>query len=442
MIVAAVLAACGDAEPDLEEQVSGQLTRKTECGDLPSSAFRLHPDVAASGTLDVVDCGYRLPARLAFSPDGDLLLVAQLRGQLYAYVRDEGGALRLQPEPLFDLGDLGVRDEAGLSGVTFTADFDLAGDSVQRELFISYQRALDDGARNRVHRLRLRRDEAGSVVVEADAVIWTGSEPVGQAHQIQQGVAFVRAGEVHVLFAVGDANDAANAREPSGANGTLLMMRRDGRPPAGARPWPAHPYTQAIGHRNAYGITMLPADVDERRGVVGVENGNANNDRAWLFRVVDFDGDGTVQLDLGYDGDDEASSWTQARDPNTRGALGEGRNAVFRTFSPPVAPTSVAFHRGGVGPIPASSPGEASLVAGFFGESGSGSVRPGKNLQLLRLTNIEGAALQSSAQVLVERRLDTEGEFRHPVGLDVDPTDGSIWFADIISGDLHRVRFD
>lgn len=439
--VALAAAGCREEDPDLEEQVDGDLSRKAPCDTLPATGYRIHPDVTEPGAIEVVDCGFRLPSRLAFSPDGGLLLVTQLKGQVYAYVRGDDETFTLQPGPLHDLGDLGVRDEAGLSAAFFTDGFDLDGEAEQREVFLTYQEALDAGPRNRVTRLRLARDGDG-VAVEDAQVLWTGTEPSGQAHQIQQGVAFRMLGAVHLLIAVGDGNDPAYAADPAGANGTLQLMQRDGSAPLGTRPWPAHPYTQAIGHRNAYGMTMLPAEIDARQGVVGIENGNSRNDRAWFVRAVDLDGDNDRQLDLGYRGSDREESWTAAGDAYTTGALGEPRNAVFRLFSPVVAPTSIAMHPGGVGPIPASTEGAVSLVAAFFGESGEGSLGPGKNIQLLRVSNLSGAALQASATVLVDRDPSTDGDLRHPVGLDVDPVTGDVWFADILTGELSRVVFE
>lgn len=438
MMVGMGITACADGLPDLEDQVADPNQRaKKPCDTLPESGYRLAEAFDGRLQLEVVDCGLALPSRMRFSPAGDFLLVAQLRGVVEAFLR-QGDRFEALESPLYDLGELGVRDEAGLTSIFFGAQFDLdAPEPERRDLFLNYQRRQGRRNQNVIRRVTLARTPDG---LEArDPVdIFVAADQTDQAHQIQDGVGLIHEGAPHILVAVGDAKEPDTARDPSGPNGTFQLMRRDGQPPLGERPWPQFPSTHAIGVRNTYGFLHLPAEIDPRRGLVGFDNGNSDIDRAWLVRPFPTSGR-PAPLDLGYTGDDFAPSWTEFADPHTRSALGGERRAVFMTFSPPLSPTSVAIHPGGGG-IPQTRQGTVSLLVSMFGRSGEQTWTPGKTIDLVTLTNIEGAALQANRRVVVERRPETEGTYRHPVALDVDPVTKDTYFADIITGDLMRLR--
>ena len=410
---------------------------KTACPELPASGYQPASDVGDALTVEVMDCGLALPTRLRFDPSAQVLLVAQLRGVVEAFERAPDDTWIHQTPPLHDLGDLRVQDEAGLTSIFFGVDFDLdAPEPSRRDLFLTYQR-VDRDARNVIRRVTLERQ--GDRINAVDPVdIWVSSDRTGQAHQIQDGFGLLHEGAPHIVVAVGDGNASENARDPGRPNGTLQMLQRDGSAPLGSRPWPEHPSTVAIGLRNTYSLLRLPASVDPRQGFIGLENGNRDNDRAWFVRLFPPSGP-PARMDLGYSGDDRTSAWTAFGDPHTPSALGGNRTAVFRIFSPPVSPTGAALHPGG-GIIPEPGVGQTSFVVAFFGVSGSTLLTPGKTIDRLTLSNVEGAALQSDRQTLIERAPETEGEFRHPVGLDVDPQPGDIWFSDIITGELTRVR--
>lgn len=438
LVMLALIAACESEEPTLEEQVDDPTQRtKAACDPLPASSYRVSDEFAADLAIEVIDCGFAFPSRLRFSPDGELLLVASLRGVVELYVRD-GERLQLAESTLHDLGDLGVEDEAGLTSVFFGADFDLDSEEIaRRDVFSSYQKRVDGRFRNIVRRVTLERADGGIIATDpVDIVTFSGD--ASQAHQIQDGVGLMVEGEPHILVAIGDGLDWRDARDPSNPNGTLQLLRRDGREPIGPAPWPEAPSTRAIGLRNAYGFVRLPAEVDARRAIVAFENGSSENDRAWLVRPFPSSGV-PEQLDLGWRGSDSDSSWLGFRDPHSRSALGEARRAVFMTWSPPISPTSVAVHPGS-DVIPETRRGQASVVVATFGKSGDSSLGPGKTIELVTVTNLEGAAIDADRTTVVERAPSGDGEFRHPVALDVDPRTGDIYFADIISGELSRVR--
>ncbi len=429
---------CGTSD-DLEDLVDDPSQRsKVACDVLPDSGYEVVPEFSDQATLEVVDCGLAFPSRMAITPDGEFLLVAQLRGVIEVFQRTSNG-FEAAVTPLHDLGDLDVEDEAGLTGMFFGVDFDLdAEQEERRDLFVTFQRDEDDRGINIIRRLTLERTANGlSATAPVDIIRFP--EATGQAHQIQNGVGLMVEDQPHILVAVGDANRFRNARDPTTSPGTLQLLKRDGSSPAGDRPWPEAPSTHAIGVRNVYGFVLLPSTVDARPTIVAYENGNTETDRGWLIRLFPESGP-PAQLDLGNVGDDDADSWLAFEDLHTRAALGGGRTAVFDTISPPRAPTEVAYHPGG-GPIPESVAGAASFVVAMFGESGTTTLSPGKGLELVSVTNIGGAALQSDRRLLVRRRAETEGQFRHPVPLAVDPVTGDIYLADIITGELSRLTF-
>ncbi|NJK88763.1 MAG: PQQ-dependent sugar dehydrogenase [Myxococcales bacterium] len=444
VLILAPLVSCGRGDgPDLEDQVRVPQSRgKSTCDATPDLGYTLTDEWREGMTLEPFDCGYVFPSRLAFSPRGELLLVAQLNGQLYGYLRagQLDGELSSDPFLVHDTGELGVRDEAGMTGVGFVSGFDLDGPPERRQMFVTFQREVEEGVtHNFVRRLTLARE--GDRVVTADTMdIWESGEETGQAHQIQDIVSFELLGEPHLVTPVGDANVGRTARDPTTSNGTIRMMRTDGSPPLGDRPFPDSPYTQAIGIRNVYGLTKLPESVDPRGGFIGVENGNADSDRAWFARLVDYQGDNALAQDFGYDGEDAAARWREAKDVRTVGGLGGARTAVFRLWEPPIAPTSIALHPGGVAGLPATRSGQVTFIVGFFGPSGTIATGPGKDLRVLTLTNFDGAALQSTERQLVIRKEETFGDYRNPVGVAVDPKTGTIYFSDIITGEVARIR--
>ncbi len=407
------------------------------CEALPEPAYAPTAAWEQALTVDVIDCNLALPSRLRLSPDGQWLFVTQLRGITYVYARGPDG-WRFQDTAFFELGDLGVVNEAGLTSIALAPGFDPESpESAQREVFLSYQTHTDSGNVNRISRVVAALD-SGKLVGTSPEVVWTGTGPTGDAHQVQDVHAFEMLGRVHVLALVGDGNEPSTAADPSTDAGTVVLMQRDGSDPLGARAWPDFPKRQAIGVRNAYSFVVLPPEVDARRGIVAVENGNSANDRAWLKRLVDFQGEQALAHDLGYRGSDIDEAFTRTPDVASVGGLGQARNAVFSLFSPPAAPTGLALHPGG-GPIAPSDASGASLIVALFGATGNRDVTDRNGIGYLRVSNIDGPALQSTFELMLARRPETAGSVHHPVAVDVDPSDGTTYFADIITGALYRV---
>ncbi len=431
------LAACsgGTSFGDLSANETARL--RTPCDALPAPAYAPTATWEQALTVDVIDCNLALPSRLRLSPDGQWLFLTQLRGTTYVYQRQTEG-WDFQEASFFDLGDLGVVNEAGLTSIALAPGFDPESpERSRREVFLSYQTRTDNGNVNRISRVVAGMD-AGNLVGTDPEVIWTGTGPTGDAHQVQDVHAFEMRGRAHLLALVGDGNEPSSAADPSTDAGSVVLMQRDGSDPLGARAWPDFPKRQAIGVRNAYSMVMLAPEVDPRQGIVAVENGNSSNDRAWLKRLVDIEGARALPHDLGYRGSDTEASFTQTPDISSVGGVGQARNSVFRLFSPPVAPTGLALHPGG-GPIAPSDVSGASLVVGLFGETGATEVNERNGLGYLRVTNIGGAALQSTFELMLARRPETAGAVHHPVAVEVDPSDGTTYFADIITGSLYRV---
>lgn len=440
LVAAAVAVSCSSSTPSFRETVPDPPRAQQRC-DPAATAPTYRGAVPGQVEVELVDCGLTWASRLKFSPEGRYLLVARLDGRVDAYRRTDAG-WRRQDVPFYDLGDLGVENESGLTGLFYGAGFDPdARRSEERDVFLTYQTLVDDTPRNRIARLTFDRDGERVVGTHLE-ILYTSPEATADAHQVQDGVSFEYRGAPHILVAFGDAKLASTALDLSQeSRGKLLLMRRDGSDPLGPRPWPDHPLYAAIGVRNPYGMVMLPDSIDPQRRVLGVENGNDNNDRIWLAEVVDFGGEVHGTLSFNYDGSDQSRAWTVVRDVNTPGPF--KRNAVlFPEISPPISPTSVALHPG-KGPIPVPGPGQVVFVTAFFGKTGSPENRPGKNIQFARVGNLQGASYQviDPLTPLVERTDAADGVvYGHPVAMDVDPQTGDIFFADIVTGELNRAR--
>src|SRR5690606_5863251 len=138
---------------------------------------------------------------------------------------------------------------------------------------------------------------------------------------------------------------------------------------------------------------------------------------------------------------DDALSWRYAGEPDAADASGRKRNIVFQLFTPTISPTAISLHPGSSlsDVIPAPGPDSGTFVGAFFGKSDTKDLGPGKNVQLLLLDNLGAGQLRAELVPIVERTLETFGTFRHPVGLDVDPENGDIYFSDIITGEIYRI---
>lgn len=385
--------------------------------------------------ITVLDNSLALPTRIKISPDRSFIFIAQLEGNVTLFVRERCNWIK-QEELFFDLGDLNVEGERGLTGLFFGANFEPdSSDPVNRDIFLTYQSFDGQGFRNRIKRVTFAR-EGDTFIGTNETLIYEGPQPSAPAHQIQDGIGFIYQGAPHILVGIGDGFAPQDALDISKeGHGKLLLMQSDGSDPLGPRPFPTAPKIQAIGIRNVYGIAMIPEKIDPRRRIIGVENGNSFQDRIWLLEVVDFGLEVNGQVSFGYTGSDQDLGWTSVPDINSpRNAKPEG---VLALLSPIVSPNSVSFHPGG-GIIPTSGNNNVSFLIVYFGLTFSTGNAPGKQVVLAVIDNLD---TQPSITLtpLIQRKEAVEDLVGNPLPLAVDEETGEFFFADVVAGTLYRV---
>jgi hypothetical protein len=389
------------------------------------------------GTFDISAMTDALsqPTRIKISPDRNFMFVAQLDGDVALFVRDDCNWV-LQENLFFDLGNLMVSGERGLTGLFFGANFDPESpDPLTRDIFLTYQARDGDVFRNRITRVTFDKQQDDFVGTDA-TLIYEGPQPPSSAHQIQDGIGFIYQGAPHFLVSIGDGSVFGDSLDISKeGHGKLLLMQRDGSDPLGPRPFPSAPKIQAIGIRNVYGIAMIPESIDPRRRILGVENGNAFQDRIWLLEIVDFDLEINGQVSLGYKGSDVGLSWSSVPDVNAPGDVKP--EGVLALISPVVAPTSVSIHPGG-GIIPPPGNNKLSFVIVYFGKTFSSGNSPGKQVVLAVIENLDSQPSITLTPII--HRKDEVAEIEgNPLPLDADPLTGEFYFADAVTGKLYRV---
>ncbi|HKX12594.1 MAG TPA: PQQ-dependent sugar dehydrogenase [bacterium] len=396
--------------------------------------------------IGILDSGLIAPTRLKISPDGNLLFAAELAGKVWVY-RKIGDQWLRQDAPFYDVGDLsgGLVEERGMTGLFFGADFDPdSSDPLHREVFLTYQR-LDSGDglyKNRITRVTLTLED-DDYLGSAPALIYQAPQPVPEgefgSHQIQDGIGFTYEGAPHFLVAVSDGFVGEDALDESvEGRGKILLLQRDGGDPLGPRPF-ANPRIQAIGIRNPYSLNFLPETVDPRRRILGMENGNAEQDRLWLLELVDFDHANDAPVSLGYTGSDSDLGWTQIPDLNSLSTPSE--EGVLTVVHPRTSPVCADLHPGG-GPIPLPGANEVVFVATEFGDT-RGTNDSGRDIVMGVIQNLDGQpALKEIAgnklTRIIQRAPAAIGQVGNPLALAVDPANGDILFADIFTGVLYR----
>ncbi len=406
--------------------------------DLPTAEFyeAAIPDSLKILKLDQVN----LPTRLKISPDGSLLFVAELGGKVHVFDRVNDTWVRQTTSFLeVNLGGLNTSEERGMTGLFLGVDFDPnSSDPLRRDLFVTYQFLDGSDFVNRIGRVTVNRSGA-NWVAGAFTMIYEGPDPINSAssigaHQIQDGFSLSYEGLPHLLVAIGDGFFAASATDESKESlGKILLMQRDGSPAAGTRPF-ANVFLQAKGLRNVYSMVLLPESLDPRRRVLGVENGAGFQDRIWFLELIDFGHETDLGINLGWNGDDSAASWTSIPDLNTPGPF--DNEGVMRLLSPTVSPTGLALHPGrGVVSAP---PNQAAFVAALFGPTSCTDCR-GREIVAGSLGNFGNQPSIDNLETIVRRSAAGESELGNPTALDIDPLSGDILFADIVSGEIDRI---
>lgn len=365
--------------------------------------------------------------RIRITPDGTVMLVSTLAENIYAF-RKANGAFVRQEQPFFSLktGLPGFPpEESGLSGMVLGADFEKSGD-----IFLLYTAAAgEEVLKNRITRITFVERPDG-VFGENPAQVFEGNVDSELSHQIQGGVGLLIEGVGHLLFNVGDAVNGKNARDTKKEAGKVLLIRRDGKAPLGPRPFPATPFVQVIGLRNAFDLALDPFD-PERRFALG-DTGTDRFDRFLYGKIIDLTGKAVIGIDLGWDGTNE-SLQKNVPDLNMPGVP----DMALARWDPTETVDDILFYPGGTGGIPPSGGDSSAVLFSLWGKTGSTDLGPGKKIALGRLTH--GARPKLEWREFIRRSEAGAGKLGHPLGLAYDPSDGTIYFGDILEGKMYKV---
>jgi hypothetical protein len=344
--------------------------------------------------------------RLEITDDGEYMFVSSLSGEIFIFEKVDG---RFDREPrLFYEVDTGVDAfpegrEAGLTGIIPAADF-----SESRELFLLYSDGLEGGLFNTVQRVRVALDDDGLPYAADRKIIYRGGHPTIEAHQIQGGSSLMLGGHSYIMFAIGDAGRPEDVRNGSLDMGKLVLMDRDG----------GYEFLGS-GIRNSFDTALT--DMGGETFVALGDTGPSENDRFILFplpeQTIDFNWDGT-SASL------EKPVIVSAAD-----------DRVLLRLSPSRTITDILFYEGNGEGIPNYDSSEKYVFMSLFGRTGSTDNDFGRRILFGR---ISGGSL--TTEDFIVRSKHGEGKLGHPLGLDIDPVTGDIFFGDIIEGKIFKVE--
>ncbi|MBN1915770.1 PQQ-dependent sugar dehydrogenase [Candidatus Dojkabacteria bacterium] len=362
---------------------------------------------------------------IAISPDDKYMLASSLDGDITAFVR-QGENLVRQAVPFFSLGSLcsGFPEEYGLTGITFSVDFEKS-----RELFLFYsEKNNEDKIFNKVGKIIIN-EESGVLTGVNLTTIFTANIEGGSSHQIQKGISTLVSGKPHVMFAIGDGFNSAEAQDKSLESGKIILIQADGSNPLGSRPYPKSPRIQAIGIRNAPGLAIDSFDPDKR--VIILDTGPDKYDRFIYSNLLSNNRFPNSGNNLGWDGT-TASLQRRISHPDTDSLT----DMVLHRWNQTVTPTNIEVHKG-KGAIPASDEKSTSVLISYFGVTASPTSVRGKQIALGIITRgIDKSVLSLSP--IIERSNQSDKYYSNPLGLAVEKS-GNFYFGDIIEGRIYKV---
>lgn len=368
--------------------------------------------------------------RIRITPDGNTMFAATLAENIHVY-RKVNGKFVKQDKPFFSLATNlpgFPPEESGLSGLVLGADFEASGD-----VFLLYAANIGSEEKPRLknHITRIRVVERTDGLFGEDPVlIWEGETDSAPSHQIQGGVGVMIQNIPHLIVNVGDAVRGDLSHDLSKDIGKVLLMQRNGEDPVpvGERPFPASPKVQAVGLRNAFDIAINPFD-PLRRFAIG-DTGTDRFDRFIYGALINFKGN-TAGADLQWDGTN-ASLEKAVPDANVSGTP----DMILHRWDPTETVTDIVFLEGGRGNLPKSNADTSSVLVSIFGKTGSTEKTPGKEIMLGRL--LTGNAPQLELFPFIRRSEAGRGSVGHPLGLAVDPVSGTVYFGDILEGNMYQ----
>lgn len=356
------------------------------------------------------------------TPDGKYMLVATLPGTVWIYHKVDGKFVK-QKEPFFTIATSQPGwppQEAGLTGIVLGADFQTSGD-----VFLMYSFAKEKKSfRNRVTRVTFTK-RFGRMVGTKPIQIFEANTPGTGSHQIQDGVAVMVKGTPSILFNIGEGFVAERALKPEEQAGKVMLMSRTGEPVPGVRPYTESPLVQALGIRNAPGITRNP----KNGKILIADTGPNNYDRLLYGTLFDDGGNNDKKLSFLWDGTEESLT-KQIINP-----YDGGKDAGLHRFVPTQTAVSLAFIDSPK--LPSVGDKQQYVLITLFGRTGEPGNEPGKRIDLGKITHGDkGDTL--TLQSFIGRTKDVSEKLGHPIGLAVDQESKDIYFADIIEGRIYK----
>jgi glucose/arabinose dehydrogenase len=274
---------------------------------------------AAAVKVDMLATGLKFPWSLAFSPNGDLLIIEKAGG-LRIF---RNGALLPTAVPGLP-GDVMVNSDSGLHDIALDPDFEAT-----RRVFIAYASGDDDANSLAVWRARLEGDRlvGGEVILKATPAKKGPSHPGGR-------ILFLP--DKTFLLTVGDGYDYRNdAQDLASHLGKILRLDRDGKAPPDnpfAARGDARPEIWTYGHRNPQGLAIDPATGIVWESEHGPRGGDEINriekggNYGWPLTTNGVDYDGTLVSERAH---------------------APGIVSPLIVWAPSIAPSGLAVYRGG-----------------------------------------------------------------------------------------------
>ena len=285
----------------------------------PRAVRALNPGTAGAVVLAELPYVFSNPWSLAFLPDGRVL-VTEREGRLLLV----DGASSV---PVAGLPKVAPAGQGGLLDIALHPRF--AGN---RFVYFSFAEPGAGGASTAVYRARLEEGPGAAPALVEGRVIWRASRKTGAGVHFGSRLAFDAAG--YLFVTTGERGDGKRARDPADGQGKVIRLRDDGSVPAdnpfAGGPGDA-PAVWSLGHRNAQGLAINPADGLPWLTEHGPKGGDEVN---VVLRGADYGWD-LVTYGVAYSGAKVGV-----------GATAPGVTDPILHWTPSIAPSGLAFYAG------------------------------------------------------------------------------------------------